>query len=251
MGNFNSTLALVALALTLAFGAARAESIPEHAVNKAFDPSKGTIVDEPEVETTAAEKRWAAATAATPAQCQGVVTWRTKPKGKVAVTAFKSKTVPVAGQFTRFVATLVSSDSDGKTTGNGAIQATSWDSKDVARDRRVQRYVLAAEEESTAIIPFQLSLGKWTPKSHATWQTDAAIVFALRGKEIRVSLPVKARRKGDSLFLQSTKPARFTYASPGIMSSIQRLMERCNHESIATFVDLQIDVELESACAKK
>lgn len=227
---------------------ARADSVPEHLTNKAFDAKKLPIADEPMVSADPAKKAWATKAAAFQKKCEATTTWEAKPKGKLAVTSFKNQTVPVTGGFDHYLVSLVTSETEA--SGRGIIDTASWASNDVARDRRVQRYILGAESEASAVIPFTFTLKQWNPKPNATWQTEAEATVSFRGKDIKVSMPVKVSRQGNVMRLTSTKPARFTYASTELIGSVQKLIERCNHQSLASFVDMQVELVLDNVCAK-
>ncbi len=238
---------LVPLAL-LAFSSGKPDSVPEHFENKAYDVTKIPIPDEPELNLANATSEWEALGVVEPPSCETQSVWKLVGKPDVSGTAIKEKLAPVQGRFTRVQAHLLGEPKGPVTKGMGYLDLSSWDSGNLPRDRRVARYVFGVEEKGVSALPFTFTLGEW--KDKGSWETTLKLQFEMLGKAQSLDLPVKVDRKGDTVSIITTTPekGRFTYATPEYTERIMQLLDRCNHQFLASYADVTLHLTFKKSC---
>lgn len=151
------------------------------------------------------------------------------------VTAFKNLNLPVKGKFEHFSGYVV--ENPGKSTAALWVDATSYNSGVAQRDHRVIQYLLDATEPKNAVARLDLR-----QKGEKT--VGGKLHF--RGKSHTVTADVTVKQDATSLHIQSANPVRLDAKIP--KGDFLKLMELCNHESMAKMVDLSFDLALQPAC---
>jgi hypothetical protein len=134
---------------------------------------------------------------------------------------------------------------DGKATLQGAIDLSSYNTGNEARDRRVQRLIFEVEKEGLSTAELTGQMRDWKKGNFSTL-TEVTLNF--KGREEGLLFPSKVRQRRNDVKLTSNHETRMTFASTSILENIYKLMERCNHQSIASFADISFDVTFKKAC---
>ena len=167
---------------------------------------------------------------------QKKVVWMIDPEhSTLEVTAFKNLNLPVKGKFEHFSGYLV--EKPGKSTATLWVDATSYNSGVAQRDHRVIQHLLGATDAKNAVA--RLNLKQKNDKS-----ISGNLDF--RGKSHRFEADVTVKRDEKTMRIQPTTPVRVNAKIP--KSDFLKLMELCNHESMAKLVDLSFDLTLQPAC---
>lgn len=216
--------------------------IPEHVQNPEFAPGKAIPMEEATPSLKVAQAEWQTAQQQK-ADCKKGPARVLRSGGKIEVTAFKEKTVPVKGTLSRALAEGHVHQSILK--GNGFIDLSSWDSKVPARDYRIQKYVLGVEEPG-AVLPFNFEVSRWVP-GQGKWNADFTIQAQFRGLPLKIALPASMTVEGKSVRV-TTQPGRFKFLSETHRKAFEKLMSLCNHQFLASYVDLSLDVVFDETC---
>jgi len=151
------------------------------------------------------------------------------------VTAFKNLNLPVKGKFEHFSGYLV--EKPGKSTATLWVDATSYNSGVAQRDHRVIQYLLGATDAKNALARLDL-------KQKGDKSISGNLDF--RGKSHHLSAEVTVKQDASSMQIQAASPLRLDAKIP--KGDFLKLMELCNHESMAKMVDLSFDLALQPAC---
>ncbi|MCB0417419.1 MAG: YceI family protein [Bdellovibrionaceae bacterium] len=241
---FIAIISLYALTL-VAFSGKSAP--PEHIENKKFDPKAIPILEEPEVNTTFAKKEWKEYQQAEAPSCDEKNVWQISlPGSRLDVTSLKNKDAPVTGRFDRYSMNIVTDKEESDAGGVGAIDLSSWNSDNLPRDNRVKRFILGVEKEGESVAPFSFSITPW--KKTGTWKASLSIDLTLNKRAHKMEIPVNITRTKKKLTMNSTGTGRLVYASNDSMSEIHKLLERCNHHFLSSFVDIGFESTFTPGC---
>lgn len=221
---------------SLAFG-----TVPEHVENKAYAPGKMPALEEPAPSLKFADSEWLDVRPIRAPKCDSGEVWRLFTTHQIAAAAIKEKSIPVKGTFKRVFAYATSGEENFK--GSGAVDLSSYDSGLPARDYRVLKHVFAVEKKGKSVLPFTFVLTKKEPQ---TLKVD----FKFEGTPISLEFPVKTKREGGRVTVKTQKAARFTFLTSENMDAFSQLIQKCNHQFLASFADVSLDFVLENVCIK-
>jgi hypothetical protein len=221
------------------------QPVPEHFENPEWDASKPPILDEAKPNDVYASKAWTRVLAAKPPRCGKQAIWRVSPESVIAATATKEKDVGVKGKFSRFSA--FAHQKKESLEGAGSLDLSSWDSGLAPRDYRVMKYVFHVEEKGQSVLPFKFSVAKWTP-AQTQWESTLRLQFRFKGISFDKNFPVKVSIENGKARVAMVAAERFTFLSAKGVAAFQKLLTLCNHHFLATFADIQLDLNLENTC---
>ncbi len=220
--------------------------VPDHIENKNYSPEKGLVMTEDKPSERFSVPEWKKASQIPLPSCtKGTRVWRLLHKSKIEATATKDQNLPVKGGFSRFHAVGQSALNAFK--GTGVLDLSSWESGVPARDYRVQKHVFSVEQENKSVVPFTFSLEIWNPKA-VDWESPLVLNIVFLGEPISLTFPVRLHSDGKTVRVSSPEAKRFTFLQPSNMGTFAKLMTLCNHKSLASFVDLSLDLQFEPTC---
>lgn len=172
-------------------------------------------------------------------------------EGTISVTTVKDGTTEVPATFSGVTGKLAFGDRGAEQAGIGALtlDLASWDSGLALRDERVRTLFLGVAQHPTATFSVDALEGVGAAMDAVGGEASvtATGTLYLAGGSTALSAPMTLTRTAETRYLlSSTEPLAVSIKELGLAEPLQRLMDACQHESIADSVAVSVSIQFDA-----